>query len=1347
MRNEAACQEDVVESHAYEYTLPIVALGASAGGLEALEQFFRGVSADNGLAYVVVQHLSPDFRSMMGELLRRVTNIPIEVIANGTIVLPNRIYLLPPKNDVILAAGKLLLAERSPGSELNFPIDHFFRSVAQECRTLGVGVVLSGTGNDGTRGICDIHDAGGLVLAQNEGSAKFFGMPHAAHSTGVVKLMLVPEVMGAAILDHYKECLTRTQDAEPTGESSEIEGPMYTIFHLLKRQCNVDFADYKTSTISRRIQRRIMLAGVDTLTDYVEMLKRNSEEVERLYKDLLIGVTGFFRDKDVFEKLEREVIPTLMNRLGPNDEFRAWCVATATGEEAYSLAILVHEYLEAHGQHRQSRIFASDIHRESLNKASRAVFQEDALSGLSEERIARYFEHKSDGFHLSPELRKMVVFVPHNVIKDAPFTRLDLITCRNMLIYLIPAAQRKVLSLFHFAMKRNGILCLGPSETTGELAEEFQVLDERTKIFLKRREIPLPANFRMPSLSAPAYPPNMPQSVLARAIPIRDLVGTYDRLLTDFMPPSVLIDKNRTILHTFGGASQYMRHRDGRLTKDVLDHIHDDLRSPLSAAIRKVQRERKPVLVTRLRLSDAESNANIAMEVRSVSDPKCDEERFLLIFRTESPTPLPDETERVDGREYPSEQFELLERELQHTRDSLQATIEELQTTNEEMQSANEQLIASNEELQSTNEELHSVNEELYTVNAEHQRKIDELTELTDDMDNLLNSTNVHTIFLDSDLRIRRFTPGVAGTFNLIPQDVGRRIDSFTYNILDDHLIYKIKHVLETGEPLEREVRDRAESWFLMRMQPYLTRGKTDGIVITLIDISSLKRAERRLAELSEIVEHSDDAILRVAMDGTISTWNRGAERLFGYRSDEIVGTPVTRLYGPASQEETVRRLRELGTGTPLDMNETQCVCQDGRLLDVSLTLSPIRNDDGQIVAASQIFRDVTIRKKAESEVRESVRHRDQFLAMLSHELRNPLAAVLNATALIGEPEVSARGVMDAREVIDNNVRHLARMLDDLLDVSRYTHDKVTLLKTVVNLNTLALDVVECVRHLVDGKNQRLQIDIPKTPIFVEGDAGRLQQAQVNLLVNASKYTPEGGWIKYSIRREEDQAAIDVEDSGDGIDAALLPRIFEPFVQAEQALERTQGGMGLGLPLVRMIIEAHEGTVAASTKGSQRGSLFQIRLEATHAPPKVEVRSKPSMEWGRRVLLVEDNDDIRRMLAQMLELKGLTVATASDGSQGIDVFIDFQPDVALIDLGLPDVNGYEVAKIIRNKPEYADTMLVAVTGYGRDSDQRRAIAAGFDFLLVKPVNPQELLHAIAEWHQSHRVESRQEVHS
>lgn len=537
--------------------------------------------------------------------------------------------------------------------------------------------------------------------------------------------------------------------------------------------------------------------------------------------------------------------------------------------------------------------------------------------------------------------------------------------------------------------------------------------------------------------------------------------------------------------------------------------------------------------------------------------------------------------------------------------------------------------------------------------------------------------------------------------------------------------------MLRTGEAKEREVPDLDGRLFLLRILPYLARGEIDGAVVTLVNITSMREAQSKIEEMSEIVEHSDDAIYRLDREGNIRTWNLGANKLYGYRSDEIVGKSVLLLTPNDRTSEPMSYLERAFEGHSIDHVETERKRRNGTIVQVSMTVSPIRGHNGQIEGVSVIARDITKQKQAEDEIRAAVQQRDQFLATLSHELRNPLSAILNATSLLQEEELDFESSKDAREVVDHQLRHVARLLDDLLDVARFATGKLSLRREVADLSKIAENVLECVQFQIEQAEQTLRFEEPDMPLFVDGDVGRLQQAQVNLLVNASKYSRQGTTILYRIEAERDHAVITVTDEGDGISPELLPQIFEPFIQAEQSIERSQGGMGLGLPLVKMIATSHGGHVSAHSVGEEKGSTFKLHLPLTQKSPKKNEDATSSMPAGQRLLLIEDNDGIRKMLSRSLELRGFVVDTAATGRLGLETMQSSPPDIAIIDIGLPDINGYELARRVREIPEFKNLLLVAVTGYGRDDDRRQSRDAGFDLHLVKPINPTELLEGIA----------------
>jgi two-component system CheB/CheR fusion protein len=1182
----------------------IAGIGASAGGLEALERLFKNMPVDTGIAFVIIQHLSPDFKSVMDELLARHTRMPIHRVTNGMTVEANSIYLIPPKKEMIISGGRLLLTDKDPEQELSLPIDHFFRSLAHDAGKQAIAVVLSGTGSDGSRGIRDVREAGGFVIAQSAETAKFDGMPRSAIDTGCVDADLTPEQMPEAIAGHVAR---RGGARDANGNGHDGDGALYgveAIFKLLRDEYGIDFSHYKPNTVSRRIERRLSLNQSVDLEDYVQRVKADPSELNALYKDLLIGVTRFFRDREAFEQIER-LLPDMLAQKRPDEEIRFWVAGAATGEEAYSLAILLHERMELLRRPISTKIFATDVHGASLEFASAGVYDGEALAEVPPARLARYFSRKNDGYHVVPELRQMIVFARHNVIKDAPFTKLDFISCRNLLIYFQPLVQKKVISLFHFGLRTGGVLFLGPSESPGELMPEFQALDDHWKIYRKRRDIRLPPDMRLPlSMAAPHVRVTAPAPAQAMDA---SLLSAYDRLLDEFMPPGLLITDRRQLVHAFGGAGRFLTHRDGRPTSDILDLVDGNLKLALAGSLQRAAKDLTAVVYTGVRLGDAGAEKSYKLTVKPILNRQANLTHLLISLEEMDATPADKRSTatEIDVSEASREQLSSLESELRHTRENLQATIEELETSNEELQASNEELVAGNEELQSTNEELHSVNEELYTVNAEYQKKIVELTELTDDMDNLLRSTEVATIFIDRDMCIRKFTPHVGRVFDFLPQDVGRRIDSFSHHLDGENLHEDVAAVLASGKPVEKQVRHRTGAWFFLRILPYRSHTRLEGVVLTLVDIATVKRAEE--------------------------------------------------------------------------------------------------------------------------EAREALRRRDQFLAMLSHELRNPLAAVVNASRLLEVGDLDAETLDIARGTIRRQSQHMARLLDDLLDVSRITRDKIEIRRQAVDLRQAARDALESIRPLLETRTLALHISIPEQPILVDGDPARLQQIAVNLLNNAIRYTPANGQIWFILRAEKGHAYLTVRDTGAGIPFEMRDKIFELFVQLQRDSGSATGGMGVGLTLVRALVNLHGGQVTVESDGPGKGSQFTVRL------PVIEKQAAPATPASDttplshlRVLLVEDNADIRAVTERLLRTMDCEVVLADNGTHALEAVKCHRPDVALIDIGLPELDGYEVAKRIRHMSDHDGIKLIALTGFGQPDDRARALASGFDAHVVKPVDLNDL---------------------
>ncbi len=874
-----------------------VGVGASAGGLEALEAFFSPLALDSGLAFIVIQHLSPDYKSMMVELLSKRTGMPVRRAEEGMRVEANSVCLIPPKKNLSIFHGKLLLSESDHSRGLNLPIDVFLRSLADDQAEKAIGVILSGTGSDGVRGIRAIKEAGGMVMVQSEESAKFDGMPRAAIATGLADFILPPDEMPAKLMSFARHPYAAKVDRPQTLLSDEDR--LTRIFALLRERTRVDFTFYKPSTVVRRIERRMTVNQIHDLRDYVKFMEAYSGEVMTLYRDLLIGVTSFFRDREVFDELEAQYLPALFERVG-GTEIRFWVAGCSTGEEAYSLAMLSREVLEKLDKSIEIKIFATDLDRDAILRASNGLYPESIAADLSSKLLSKYFHRREEHYQIDRSIREMVVFAQHNLIKDPPFTNIELVSCRNLLIYLQPVLQRKAMELMNFSLNPQGILLLGSSETTGELADLYETLHQKFKIYASKgkRRRTSGAEFSAPEVRPWQHRTRTASTGWPRNQDEERLLDRFLQLLAgDYVPLAVVVNERLEVLHILGDPEGYFRLPSGKLMNDVTKIAVRDLAIPLATGLQKVFKSGEEIKYTSIRLKWREETRNIQIRIRLLPGKK-GQEALAAVFIEESSQPSKEPVvgsmQIYDIAQEAEQRIHDLEQELQFSRENLQATIEELETSNEELQATNEELLASNEELQSTNEKLQSVNEELHTVNAEYQSKIIELTELNNDLDNLMASTRIGTLFLDENLTVRRFTPEIRRIFKILDSDLGRPVNHLMHTLNNVDLFERILAVSEQVAEQELEVCSQEGQWWLMRILPYhVGVGAVSGVVLNFIDISAFKSTQQVLSNreslLASLYRATPAGIGRV-VSRTLLEVNDQLCRMLGYSRNELVG-------------------------------------------------------------------------------------------------------------------------------------------------------------------------------------------------------------------------------------------------------------------------------------------------------------------------------------------------------------------------------------------------------------------------------------------------------------------------
>jgi two-component system CheB/CheR fusion protein len=968
----------------------VVGIGASAGGLAAFEAFFSAIPKDiePGMAFVLVQHLDPNHKSILDELIRRYTPMPVYEVKDGMVVQPKCVYVIPPNSNLVLEYGTLQLQKPSEPHGQRRPIDLFFRSLALSNQELSIGIILSGTGSDGTQGVQAIKDAGGMVIAQSPESSEYDGMPSSAIATGLVDYILTPEEMPAQLIAYA----TQTFEKIPQVVSKD-EGAMEKIFNLLKVNTGHDFSHYKQNTINRRISRRMAGKDIKSTDKYVHYLEQNPVEVEALFHDLLIGVTSFFRNPDAFETLQKKVIPDIFIGKDPDSSIRIWVPGCATGEEAYSIGILLQEHMEILKQIFKIQIFATDIDRQAIEKARKGVYPPIISADVSSERLERFFLKDPYGnYIIQKSIREMILFSEQDVIKDPPFSKLDLLSCRNLLIYMDDELQKKLIPLFHYALNPGRFLFLGPSETIGGFGNFFDTLDRKSKLYQKKdvKSEHFPIGTFIPSRLESRIAQRPAKKAPVEIKPQLQKL-TEQTVMQYYAPISVLVNQRGDILYIHGRASMYLELVQGVAGLNILKMAREGLQQELTTDLHMAAVNKEPVFHPGLRVKTNGdfTKVNLAILPVETGFSAAEGPNLFLVTFEEPPEWELSQIEKTttietgEGTDESSKGVDTriveLKRELVLKEERLKVYNEELETSNEELKSYNEEIQSINEELQSTNEELEtskeelqSVNEELITVNTELQNKVADLSNAIGDMDNLIAGTDIGTIFVDYQLHILRFTPAVTNILNLLPIDVGRSVGDIVSNLLDyEHLIEDIKEVLDTLIPKEIEVQSNKGVWYLLRIHPYRTlENVIKGAVITFNNITEVRRAKEIQKEseavrrLAVIARDANDAIILQDLEGQILSWNPKAEEIYGWPEAEALTMNISSIVPEDQRKEELDIVKKLSQAEVLEPYSTRRLSKDGRILDICLTASSLVNKAGKVYAI------MTTERELKSEVK-----------------------------------------------------------------------------------------------------------------------------------------------------------------------------------------------------------------------------------------------------------------------------------------------------------------------------------------------------------------------------------------
>ena len=1244
----AASQQDLQHAPGASPALAVVGMVASAGGLDAFKRFFHAMPADSGIAFVLVPHLDRRHQSYMVPLLEKQTAMPVSEASEGARVQPDHVYVVPPNKYMRIKDGSLYLSDPPEPSAVQTSLDIFLRSLGEDQQERALCIVLSGTGSHGTLGLKAIKANGGLAMVQEPKSAEYDAMPRSAVASGLADFVLPVEEMPAALINYTRHFVPASQAGiAPAGVSPDLT----PILALLRARTKFDFRSYRKGMLLRRVQRRMGLGHVERFADYAKLLRERPEELKLLSRDLLISVTNFFRDREMFRVLEAQVVPELLREKAADTPLRIWVPGCATGEEAYSIAMLIIEQIAATQKACPLQIFATDIDENALAFARRGVYTASELAEVGNERAGRFFVQLDDHtYQINKQVRDSVLFASQDILRDAPFAKLDLVSCRNLLIYLEPEVQQKVVLLLHFALREHGFLALGPSETVGREIDLFEPISKKWRIYRRRAgdaTAPPRARAEFPIQAPRSGDERRPGQASAMPAPTAGVAETArELLLEDYAPAAALVDRNYEILYFHGPTHRYLRQPGGTPTLDLIALAREGLRPRIRAAVQEARRQKRRVALSAPGLKRDGGTVTVRIGARPLRGPRGGEELLLVTFE--------DEPKRKRGAAKAASSraeekiVKQLELELKSTREELRGAIDELESSNEELKASNEEAMSMNEELQSANEELEtskeelqSLNEELNSVNSQLQEKLEELESTNNDLANLLSSADIATLFLGADYRIKRFSTAATRLFKLIPGDVGRPIGDIVARFSDPDLHRDVDTVIGDLAAREKEVRGEDGRWYLRRITPYRTLdNRIEGVVVAFTEVTQLKDLEAELRRVAGVLEKSvaartselavevhdrEDAdakllaersfvsevlatmpalVMVTDRNGLVVRFNRACEKASGRSFGQVEGKSAVDLLVDPGEVESVRRtFAELAAGGAPSRTQSAWRRADGTRRLIAWSNNVLPDDAGRVEYIIRTGIDITEQDRAEDEARQRLAelthmHRlhtaGELATALAHELNQPLAAIAGySDACLNKlraGEVSSENLVRNLEQISTQAQRAGKFIREL----RSFLAKGEMQKAPTDANALARQAFGLLAADARANNVRLESDLADSLPKVMAAGLSIEHVLVNLVSNGIEAVRSGGAGEGAVvirtRAENQSVKITVTDSGHGIAPDVAEKIFEPFYTTKQ------DGLGMGLRISRSIIESHGGRIWA--EAGPRG-VIHFTLPAT----------------------------------------------------------------------------------------------------------------------------------------------------